>query len=30
VFGLIFLLAMIGVGISWGMTALENRLLRWR
>jgi len=30
VFALIFLLALIGVGISWGMTALENRLLRWR
>ena len=30
VFGLIFLLAFFGVGISWGMTALENRLLRWR
>jgi hypothetical protein len=22
--------SMIGVGISWGMTSLENRLLRWR
>jgi len=30
VFGIIFLLSMIGVGISWGMTSLENRLLRWR
>ena len=30
VFALIFLLSLIGVGISWGMTALENRLLRWR
>ncbi len=27
VFGIIFLLSMIGVGISWGMTSLENRLL---
>jgi NitT/TauT family transport system permease protein len=30
VFGIIFLLSMIGVGISWGMSSLENRLLRWR
>ena len=30
VFGIIFLLSIIGVGISWGMTSLENRLLRWR
>lgn len=30
VFGIIFLLSMIGVGISWGMSALEDRLLRWR
>ena len=30
VFGIIFLLSMIGVAISWGMTTLERRLLRWR
>jgi NitT/TauT family transport system permease protein len=30
VFGIIFLLSMIGVGISSGMSSLENRLLRWR
>jgi NitT/TauT family transport system permease protein len=30
VFGIIFMLAAIGVGITVGMTALENRLLRWR
>lgn len=30
VFGIIFLLSMIGVSISWGMNSLENRLLRWR
>jgi NitT/TauT family transport system permease protein len=30
VFGIIILLSLIGVGISWGMTSLENRLLRWR
>jgi NitT/TauT family transport system permease protein len=30
VFGIIFMLAAIGVGINLGMTALENRLLRWR
>ncbi|WP_081740036.1 ABC transporter permease [Afipia sp. P52-10] len=30
VFGIIFLLSLIGVAISWGMTSLENRLLRWR
>ena len=30
VFGVIILLAMIGVFITWGMTWLENRLLRWR
>lgn len=30
VFGIIFLLALIGVGISWSMSKLENRLLRWR
>lgn len=30
VFGIIFLLSMIGVAISWGMTSLERRLLRWR
>ena len=30
VFGIIILLAMIGVLITWGMTWLENRLLRWR
>lgn len=30
VFGIIFLLALIGVTISWSMTVLENRLLRWR
>ena len=30
VFAIIFLLSMSGVGISWGMTSLENRLLRWR
>lgn len=30
VFGVIILLALIGVAITWGMTWLENRLLRWR
>lgn len=30
VFAIIILLSLIGVGISWGMTSLENRLLRWR
>jgi NitT/TauT family transport system permease protein len=30
VFAIIILLSVIGVGISWGMTALEHRLLRWR
>ena len=30
VFGIIILLALIGVLITWGMTWLENRLLRWR
>jgi NitT/TauT family transport system permease protein len=30
VFGVIILLSMIGVGITWGMSWLENRLLRWR
>jgi NitT/TauT family transport system permease protein len=30
VFGIIFLLSAIGVAISWGMTSLEDRLLRWR
>ena len=30
VFGVIILLALIGMGITWGMTALEHWLLRWR
>jgi NitT/TauT family transport system permease protein len=30
VFGVIILLSLIGVGITWGMTWLENHLLRWR
>ncbi len=30
VFGIIILLAMVGIGITWGMTALEARLLKWR
>jgi NitT/TauT family transport system permease protein len=30
VFAVIILLSLIGVGISWGMSALEDRLLRWR
>ena len=30
VFAVIILLAMVGVGITWGMTWLENRLLKWR
>jgi len=30
VFGVIILLAVIGMGITWGMTALEHWLLRWR
>jgi NitT/TauT family transport system permease protein len=28
--GVIILLALIGMGITWGMTALKNWLLRWR
>ena len=30
VFGVIILLSLIGVSITWGMTWLENHLLRWR
>ena len=30
VFAVIILLALIGVAITWGMTWLEDRLLRWR
>ena len=30
VFGVILLLALVGVCVTWGMTWLENRLLRWR
>src|SRR5262249_36950225 len=30
VFGVIILLALIGVGITWSMSWLEDRLLRWR
>src|SRR4249919_1527553 len=30
VFAVIILLALVGVCITWGMTSLENRLLRWR
>ena len=30
VFGVIILLALVGVGITFGMTWLENRLLKWR
>jgi NitT/TauT family transport system permease protein len=30
VFAVIILLALVGVSITWGMTWLENRLLRWR
>lgn len=30
VLGVILLLAMVGVCITWGMTALESRLLKWR
>jgi NitT/TauT family transport system permease protein len=30
VFAVIILLALVGVGITWGMTWLEDRLLRWR
>jgi NitT/TauT family transport system permease protein len=30
VFAIVLLLAAIGMAISWVMTALENRLLRWR
>lgn len=30
VFGIIILLAMVGIFISWGMTTLEARLLKWR
>lgn len=28
--GIILLLAPVGVFITWGMTALEGRLLKWR
>lgn len=30
VFGVIILLAMVGMAITWGMTSLESRLLKWR
>ena len=30
VFAVIILLALVGVCVTWGMTWLENRLLRWR
>ena len=30
VLGIIILLALVGVCITWGMTALESRLLKWR
>ena len=30
VFAVIILLALVGVCITWGMTWLENWLLRWR
>jgi NitT/TauT family transport system permease protein len=30
VFAIVFLLSLIGVAITWGMTALENWLLRWQ
>ena len=29
-FGVIIMLALIGVAITWGMTWLANRLLTWR
>jgi NitT/TauT family transport system permease protein len=30
VFAIVFLLSLIGVAITWGMTVLENWLLRWQ